>query len=110
MRKIEHYENRAGGKGWIHMEHLLLDHQKNPNVKLYAKVTIDVHASIGIHQHIHDSEVYTIISGTGKYHDNGNDIIVTANDVLFCDDGQFHALENIGDEPLILIALIQKKD
>lgn len=110
MRKIEHFENRAGGKGTIHIEHLLEEHQKHATNKLYAKVTIDVNSSIGIHQHVNDSEVYTIVSGKGSYYDNGIYIDVYPNDVLFCDDGQYHGLENTGDEPLVFFALIQKKD
>ena len=110
MRKIEHFEKRAGGKGTIHIEHLLEDHQKHDINKLYAKFTIDVDSSIGIHQHVNDTESYTIVSGKGKYYNNGTYIDVYSNDVLFCDDGQSHGLENTGDEPLVFFALIQKKD
>ena len=110
MPKVEHFERRAGGKGTIHIEHLLDAHQQHPAIKLYARVTIDVNSSIGIHQHVSDSESYVIVSGKGKYYDNGTYIEVKPNDILFCNDTQYHGLENIGDEPLVFFALIQKKD
>ena len=65
MPKIQHFENRAGGKGWIHMEHLLCEDLQTDEVKLYAKVTIEPHASIGYHQHNGDGESYTFIQGEG---------------------------------------------
>ena len=108
MRKIEHFTNRAGGKGMIHMEHLLDDAFKNDVIKLYAKVTIDVNSSIGIHLHEYDNETYYVVSGKGRYYDNGTYYEVSSNDVLFCNQGESHGIENIGNEPFVMIALIQK--
>ena len=39
---IEHYENRAGGKGTMHIERLLSPEEMGPHVKMYARVTIDL--------------------------------------------------------------------
>ena len=42
--EVEHYENRCGGKGTMHIEHLLQSEEMGSGVKMYAKVTIDVNA------------------------------------------------------------------
>ena len=64
---IQHFENRAGGKGWIHIEHLLDGDALGSHVKMYARVTIDPHASIGVHLHQGDGERYLIEKGTDRY-------------------------------------------
>ncbi len=69
---IQHFENRAGGKGWIHIEHLLDSDALGSHVKMYARVTIDPHASIGVyHLHQGDGESYLIEKGTALYHADG---------------------------------------
>lgn len=104
--KTEHFENRAGGKGWIHIEHLLPEEAKGTMVKMYARVTIDPHASIGKHQHAGDGESYAIISGRGRYDDGERSYEVTAGDNTWTPSGSSHGIENITDEPLVLIALV----
>ena len=106
MQKIQHFENRAGGKGWIHMEHLLCEDLQTDEVKLYAKVTIEPHASIGYHQHNGDGESYTFIQGEGMYNDNGTLRKVKAGDYTWTGNGQSHGIENTSDEDLVMIALV----
>ena len=96
--QTEHFENRAGGKGWIHIEHLLPEEEKGM-VKMYARVTIDPHASIGFHRH----------EGDGEYNDNGQIYEVHAADSTWTPSGSSHGIENIADEPLVLIALVIRK-
>ena len=107
--KIHHFENRAGGKGWIHIEDLLTKEELNDKVKMYARVTIDPHASIGYHTHQGDGESYFIVSGEGMYNDDGNLRKVGPGDVTWTGDGHSHGIENIGDQDLIMIALNIKK-
>ena len=42
-QKVEDYFERCGGKGWMHIERLLVPEELGPHVKMYAKVTIDLH-------------------------------------------------------------------
>ena len=64
--EVEHYENRCGGKGTMHIERLLQSEEMGSGVKMYAKVTIDVDASLGVHQHIGDGESYYILQGRAQ--------------------------------------------
>lgn len=109
-RNTEHYKERCGGKGTMHIERLLNDESLGSHVKMYAKVTIDVHSSLGVHPHIDDSECYYILSGKAKYNDNGKEVILSAGDCTFTPAGESHGIENIGDVPLVFMALIRKDE
>ena len=109
-RKIETYEKRAGGKGTIHIERLIDGPQLNAHTKMFAKITVDPHSSIGVHEHIEDTESYYILSGNGLYTDNDKTYPIQVGDLLFCDAHNRHGIENPTDEPLIFIALILVKE
>lgn len=110
IREIEHYENRCGGKGTMHIERLLPPEILQDKVKMYAKVTIDVGSSLGYHKHITDGESYYILSGKALYNDNGKEIELSAGACTFTKDGCGHAIENIGTEPLVFMAIILTND
>lgn len=103
---IEHYENRAGGKGFVHIERLLTPEEMGPNVKMYARVTVDVNSSLGYHPHVNDSETYYILEGTASYNDNGVIRTIGPGEVTHTPSGMSHGIENIGDTPLVFMALI----
>ena len=109
QRKIEIYEKRAGGIGTIQIERMMNDKQLDGKAKMYAQVTIDPHSSIGVHEHIDDTESYYILSGSGIYTDNDLTYPVKPGDLVFCDANNRHGLENPTDEPLIFMALILNK-
>lgn len=106
---IQHFENRAGGKGWIHIEDLLPSEALGSHVKMYARVTIDPHASIGIHQHQGDGESYVIVKGCARYHSDGTTRTLQPGDNTWTPSGHSHGIENNTDEELVLIALILKE-
>lgn len=103
---IEHYENRAGGKGTMHIERLLTPEEMGPYVKMYAKVTIDVDSSLGYHLHDGDSESYYILQGKAMYNDNGVKRTLSVGDLTNTLSGFSHGIANIAQEPLVFMALI----
>ncbi len=107
---IRHYENRAGGKGWIHIEDLLDAKALGSQVKMYARVTVDPHASIGVHTHQGDGESYLIVKGEALYHEDGKERRIHAGEVTWTGSGHCHGIENLGEEALVLIALIIKHE
>ncbi len=80
--------------------------QKNPNLKMFAHVTLPVGKSIDFHIHKGESETYYILSGKGLYNDNGESKIVTPGCVTLTPSGAGHSLKNIGDSDLEFIVLI----
>lgn len=107
-QEIEHYENRSGGVGTIHIERLLSTTEMSDHINMYAKVTIDTHSSIGFHIHEGDNESYYVLSGEARYQDNEIERILHVGDVTYTQSGKGHAIENIGTQPLIIMALIIK--
>ena len=73
--------------------------------RVFAHTTVYPGSKIGVHQHKGDAETYYIMSGRGKYYDNGTVVDVHPGDVFFCADGESHSIEAIG-EPIEMIALI----
>ncbi len=73
--------------------------------RVFAHTTVYPGSVIGLHQHTGDAETYYIMSGKGKYNDNGKIVDVHPGDVYFCGDGESHSIEAI-DEPIEMIALI----
>lgn len=74
--------------------------------RVFAHTTVYPGSAIGYHIHKGDSETYYILSGTGKYNDNGTITTVTAGDVAYCAPGEGHGIECISEEPIEMIALI----
>lgn len=95
------------GSGSVLFNHLL-DGPKEMNEKgrIFSRTVLKPGCSIGYHVHQNESETYYILSGTGEYDDNGTIVTVHPGDVTFTSSGEGHAIKNIGEEPLELIALI----
>ena len=74
--------------------------------RVFAHTTVHPGSAIGYHVHQGDSETYYILSGTGRYNDNGSIVTVTAGDVTYTAPGEGHGIECVGDEPIEMIALI----
>lgn len=98
--------NAVKGKGEISIKHLLTPAQLKDKCAMFAEVTIPVGASINFHQHIGNTETYHILQGEALYNDNGTEIKIGIGTTTFCDDGESHGIENIGNEDLIFTALI----
>lgn len=57
-------------------------------------------ASIGVHTHGDNEEVYFIVDGTGTMHTNGEDARVSSGDLIFNRRGWTHGLRNDSAAPL----------
>lgn len=74
--------------------------------RVFAHTTVYPGSAIGYHEHHGESETYYILSGQGKFNDNGTEILVGPGDVTFTGDGEGHGIEAIGPDPVEMIALI----
>ena len=101
-------ENPCGGKGTANLHNWLGEKELIPNVNLMATIHLSVGGIIGDHEHIGEAEVYRVVSGTGKYNDNGVVKTITEGDTTVCYDGEVHGVENIGDDEFVFIGFIVK--
>ena len=90
-------------------EKLLEGERLSGKVTLFAKVTILPGDELPYHEHHGETETYHILSGGGMYQDNDKTYPVQAGMTTFCEDSSGHAISCLGEEPLVFLAMIQKK-
>lgn len=112
IRKAGNYrtevrDNMRGGNGSVKIEHLwepgteMLGHNR-----MAARLTLPPGGSIGFHNHENEDEIFVIVKGVAEADDNGTISRLEAGDTLLTGNGAGHAIRNIGDEDLVLVALI----
>lgn len=79
---------------------------KNPKLRTFANVQLKPGEEVGFHIHTGEFESYYIISGTGVYNDNGEEIEALPGLVTFTPSGTGHGIRNTGSKMLEFIALI----
>ena len=95
------------GSGEITVRSLLSGPEEmNGKGRVFGHTTVYPGSEIGYHVHKGDAETYYILSGRGRYNDNGTITEIGAGDVAYCAPGEGHGLACIGDEPVEMIALI----
>ena len=105
-RKQLEQANAFGGNGTIHPTMILEGDEFTGAGPLYNVVKFPPHSSIGYHQHVGETETYMVLQGKGVYNDDGTLVEVGPGDVAYCANGQWHGLENTGEEDLVIVALI----
>ena len=63
-------------------------------------------SSIGLHTHVGNCEVIHVLSGCGVCHDDGTDVVLRPGMTHYCPEGHSHGIDNTGDEPLVLLAVL----
>ncbi len=104
VREIK--EQMRGGKGSVEITHIFQKDELRGKARLCARLTINPGCSIGLHPHMDEEEIFYVISGRGLVNDNGAEKEVKAGDGILTGGGASHAIENIGNEPLVLFAVI----
>ena len=94
-----------GGKGDVTITKVVSE-GLCPNARMFATITLPVGASIGYHVHENETELFCFVSGEGKVNDDGREVAVKAGDSMQTTSGHGHAVENTGNEPLVLVACI----
>lgn len=105
-------ENVAGGKGTLHGRFSFTRNTatKDMVIKEIGWMTLQPGASIGMHKHTVNEDVYIIVSGRGVFTDTaGKDTAVKAGDITIARIGDEHALKNVGDEPLVFLDVIGQR-
>ena len=63
--------------------------------------------SLGMHEHIGEEEIITVLCGKAEYNDNGESSVVETGDVCICRSGGRHSIANASpDDDLELMAVI----
>ena len=103
---IEQRENMRGGNGIINFQHIFRQDEMQAKCRLCAKITVPVGASIGVHQHNDEDEIFVIQKGQGICDDGENRKKFVAGDAILTVHGGKHSIENTGDEDIQFIAIV----
>lgn len=95
-----------GGRDTTRVINILEKDEMHGTGRLFGVSIIPPGGSIGQHTHSGDFETYYILKGVAKVNDNGHEEILGPGDMTHCKDGDFHAIENVGDCDLEYIAVI----
>ena len=93
-----------GGQGEWHVKLF------NDGVNKYLIGMLPPGSSIGMHTHETNSEVFYILSGTGKVLCDGEYEPLKPGDVHYCPMGHAHSLINDGQENLVVFGAIPQHD
>ena len=63
-------EHLGGGKGTAYVHHIISKEEFLGHGRMYARVVLPPGASVGWHQHVHDTEPYYILKGQADFIDN----------------------------------------
>ena len=95
-----------GGRDTTRVVNILEKEEMYGTGRLFGVSIIPPGGSIGQHTHSGDFETYFILKGKARVNDNGNVQELGPGDMTQCKDGDYHAIENIGDCDLEYIAVI----
>lgn len=98
--------NMKGGTGEV-LQHMILDERDMAqHSRLFSILTLKEGCSIGLHQHIKETEYYYILSGKGLVEEADGEKSVSSGDVVITGDGESHSIKNTGEEDLVLLAIV----
>lgn len=110
-RKPSERKNPCGGEGTIYglgsvcAEAPIAD----TSIKMAAQMTLVPGASVGLHTHENDEELYYIVSGHGSYiRNNGTKENIGPGDVTLTRRGEQHSILADKNEPVVFFAVIFK--
>ena len=98
--------NMRGGAGTVRLEHWFRSGDFKAKVRLCARMVIAPGASIGEHSHEADDEIYIVLSGQGRILEDGAWQDIRPGDAILTGNGASHSVENTGDAPLVIAAVI----
>ena len=93
-----------GGPGEVHLTKLAA--QLPAHTRLFNILTINPGCGIGYHVHENETELFYFMSGRAQVRDDDETYEVAPGDSMCTSSGHGHAVTNIGDEPVNIVAVI----
>lgn len=96
-----------GGRGDARIFNAPLPDGAEP-ISMASRIVLEPGASIGLHRHDADEEVYAVVSGRGVYTSDDGETPARPGDIFVTRKGMSHALRNDSDAPLVFFAVVAK--
>ncbi len=98
--------NSHGGNG-DYFVRTLLTSEFSSKMKYVRELTLMPGASIGMHPHVNDEEIYYVISGEGIMQVDDEEKPMKMGDIVLTKSGSSHGLKNSGESDLkIFVACV----
>lgn len=104
-QSVELRENVCEGVGKVHVRNIF-EPSELKNVRLMNHIVVEPGATFGVHTHHGEAEIYYILKGKLVTGEAGGRYELHPGDATCTGDNCFHYLENVGEEPAELIAVI----
>ncbi|NLM77429.1 MAG: cupin domain-containing protein [Ruminococcaceae bacterium] len=97
-----------GGQGEVELVHLFQAGEYKGKARLFVRITLQPGCSIGLHEHVGEEEIYTVIRGEAVLTDSTlpEEQIMRPGDASLTLSGESHAIRNNGRETLEMLALV----
>jgi len=105
-RKLVFIKNLKGGEGTISIHHSFMNDELSSKMRHCSTTIIPPGASIGLHKHEKEEEVYMIIEGQGILFDGFSEEIINEGDAILTKCGESHSIKNNGTKDIRLMAII----
>ncbi len=102
----EQKANIWGGTGTLELCKVFTPEELGKRANCFNVVTFQPGGSIGLHNHVTDSELYYVLQGELVVVDDGEEIVLKAGDAIFTGDGGAHSAENRTDQEAKMLAVI----
>lgn len=103
-------DNFKGGKQYVTKIPSIEEGEFSEYANVIGKLVLRPGATIGYHEHKGDGEVMTILSGEGKYIEDGKEYMLSTGDVTICNEGHMHSMENASEtEDLVIFVAVIKE-
>lgn len=103
---VEKRSAMRGGSGEITIRHYFKPEEIRARTRLCSEMTLPPGASVGLHDHVEEDEIYIIQKGRGIMTESGKEFEVTAGDAILTGQGSSHSIKNAGTEDLVVTAII----
>ena len=95
-----------GGVGNVTFQHFFKKNEITARTRLCSRLILPPGASIGLHKHEGEDELFIVTRGKGLIDDGKTREQVQIGDAILTGKGEAHAVINNGLEPLEMIAII----
>ncbi len=100
-------EHMKGGEGVVEIIPSVVKGEYDSAANVIARLILKPGCSLGMHEHIGEEEIITVLSGIANYNDNGECCEVRQGDVCICKNGGRHSIANASEtDDLQLMAVI----
>jgi len=105
---VEKRSAMRGGTGEVTVRHYLKPEEIKARTRLCAELILPPGASIGLHDHVNEDEIYLVQKGQGLMAEGAKEFTVAAGDAILTGQGASHSIKNTGAGDLVVTAIIIK--